>query len=61
VLSHKPTVLVLDLNMPGELTSLDAIPLVSERSPHTATVVLTMQEDPSFARRALQAGPGATS
>jgi two-component system, NarL family, response regulator NreC len=56
VLGHKPAVLVLDLNMPGEPTSLDAIPLVAERSPDTATVVLTMQEDPSFARRALQAG-----
>ena len=56
VLGHKPAVLVLDLNMPGELTSLDAIPLIAERSPNTATVVLTMQEDPSFARRALQAG-----
>jgi two-component system response regulator NreC len=42
--------------MPGEPTSLDAIPLVAERSPDTAVVVLTMQEDPSFARRALQSG-----
>jgi two-component system response regulator NreC len=42
--------------MPGEPTSLDAIPLVAVRSPNTATVVLTMQEAPSFARRALQAG-----
>jgi two-component system response regulator NreC len=56
VLGHKPTVLVLDLNMPGTLTSLDAIPRVKEVSPHTRTVVLTMQEDPEFARRALRAG-----
>ena len=56
VLGHKPSVLVLDLNMPGELKSLDAIPLVQERSPGTAVVVLTMQEDPSFARTALRAG-----
>jgi two-component system response regulator NreC len=56
VLGYKPAVLVLDLNMPGEPTSLDAIPLVAERSPDTAVVVLTMQEDPSFARRALQSG-----
>jgi two-component system, NarL family, response regulator NreC len=56
VLGHKPRVLVLDLNMPGETTSLDAIPLVRERSAATAVVVLTMQEDPSFARHALQAG-----
>jgi two-component system response regulator NreC len=56
VLGHKPDVLVLDLNMPGDLTSLDAIPLVGQRWPHTAIVVLTMQAEPAFARRALQAG-----
>jgi len=56
VLGYKPSVLVLDLNMPGDLNSLDAIPLVVERSPGTAVVVLTMQEDPSFARTALRAG-----
>src|SRR3954452_4369332 len=56
VLGHKPAVLILDLNMPGELTSLDAIPKVAEASPNTRVVVLTMQEDPEFARRALRAG-----
>jgi two-component system, NarL family, response regulator NreC len=56
VLGHKPSVLVLDLNMPGELTSLDAIPRVAEVSPGTRVVVLTMQEDPEFARQALRAG-----
>jgi len=56
VLGHKPDVLVLDLNMPGELTSLEAIPRVAEVSPRTRVVVLTMQEDPEFARRALRAG-----
>jgi two-component system, NarL family, response regulator NreC len=53
---HKPQVLVLDLNMPGTLTSLDAIPQVHEASPGTNVVVLTMQDDPAFARSALQAG-----
>jgi two-component system, NarL family, response regulator NreC len=56
VLGHKPSVLVLDLNMPGELTSLDAIPRVAEVSPNTRVVVLTMQADPEFARQALRAG-----
>ena len=55
-LGHKPAVLVLDLNMPGELTSLEAIPRVRDVSPATRVVVLTMQEDPEFARRALRAG-----
>jgi two-component system response regulator NreC len=50
--AHRPTVLVLDLNMPGG-SSLEAIPRLRD---HTAVVVLTMQDDPAFARQALQAG-----
>ena len=55
VLGHKPTVIVLDLNMPGG-SSLEAIPAMRESSPNTSVVVLTMQEDPAFAREALRAG-----
>ncbi len=55
VRGHKPTVLILDLNMPGR-TSLDAVPDILEASPKTEIVVLTMQNEPAFARRALQAG-----
>ncbi len=55
VLGHKPDVLVLDLNMPGE-PSLPAIPRLLEASPATRIVVLTMQQDPQFAREALAAG-----
>jgi two-component system response regulator NreC len=53
--AHRPTVLVLDLNMP-EGSSLEAIPVLCQDVPQTAIVVLTMQNDPSFARQALQAG-----
>jgi len=52
--AHRPRVLVLDLNMPGG-SSLEAIPTILQ-TPDVAIVVLTMQDDPSFARRALQAG-----
>lgn len=52
VAAHRPDVLVLDLNMPGS-ASLPAIPELAEQ---TAIVVLTMQNDPAFARKALQAG-----
>jgi len=55
VLGHKPTVLVLDLNMPGR-PSLEVIPEIREASPATEIVVLTMQNEPAFARKALQAG-----
>jgi two-component system response regulator NreC len=55
VLGHKPTVLILDLNMPGE-SGLQAIPEIRASAPQTAIVVLTMQNDPAFAREALGAG-----
>jgi len=55
VLGHKPTVLVLDLSMPGT-PSLEIVPKVAETSPETAVVVLTMQNEPAFAREALRKG-----
>jgi two-component system response regulator NreC len=55
VRGHKPDVLVLDLNMPGE-PSLPAIPGLREELPDTQIVVLTMQKDPAFAREALRSG-----
>lgn len=55
VRGHKPTVLILDLKMPGK-PSLKAIPEVREASPETRIVVLTMQKEPAFARQALQLG-----
>ena len=58
VRAHRPDILVLDLNMPGD-PSLPAIPAIREESPVTRVVVLTMQDDPAFAREALQAGASA--
>jgi two-component system response regulator NreC len=55
VRGHHPRVLVLDLNMAGEL-SIESIPLIREESPGTQIVVLTMQTEPAFAREALAAG-----
>jgi two-component system, NarL family, response regulator NreC len=55
VRGHKPAILILDLNMPGE-PSLSAIPQLREEFPATQIVVLTMQDDPAFAREAMRAG-----
>lgn len=52
---HRPDVLVLDLNMPGEST-LEAIPRFVRDAPATAIVILTMQREPDFAREALRGG-----
>jgi two-component system response regulator NreC len=55
VRGHRPRVLILDLNLPGT-SGLAAIPSILEASPETRIVVLTMQNDPVFAREALSAG-----
>ncbi|MHB8243697.1 MAG: response regulator [Solirubrobacteraceae bacterium] len=55
VRGHHPNVLVLDLNMPGG-SSLEAIPVLRREFPDTQVVVLTMQQEPAFAREALGAG-----
>jgi len=56
--TRRPDVLVLDLNMPGS-PSLGVIPQVREVCDRTHVVVLTMQDDPAFAREALQSGANA--
>ncbi len=55
VLAYKPSVIVLDLSMPGG-SSLEAIPRMLAASPATAVVVLTMEDEPRFAREALRVG-----
>ncbi len=55
VREHRPTVLILDVNLHGTLGTT-ALPALREASPRTAVVVLTMQDDPLLARRALKAG-----
>ncbi|WP_328885068.1 response regulator transcription factor [Streptomyces sp. NBC_00316] len=52
---HRPRVLVLDLTMAGQ-SSLPVIPAMLTASPSTRILVLTMQEDPAFAREALRTG-----
>ncbi len=55
VLAYKPDVIVLDLSMPGG-SSLTAIPKMLSASPRTSIVVLTMEDEPRFAREALRQG-----
>jgi two-component system response regulator NreC len=57
-LGHRPSVVVLDLTMPGG-SSLDQVPKIREASPETKVIVLTMQSDPAFARSALRSGASA--
>jgi two-component system response regulator NreC len=55
VRGHHPNVLVLDLNMPGG-SSLEAIPGLRAEFPETGIVVLTMEQETTYARQALAAG-----
>lgn len=55
VRGHRPTVLILDLNMPGG-SGLAAIPKIRQESPDTQIVILTMEDETAAAREALQAG-----
>jgi two-component system response regulator NreC len=53
--SRRPHVLVLDLSMPDG-SSIETIGKLRERVPDTQIVVLTMNDSPVFAQRALAAG-----
>jgi two-component system, NarL family, response regulator NreC len=51
----QPDVLLLDVVMPGR-SGIDAIPDLLEASPGTRILVLSMQDDPSYVRKAFSAG-----
>jgi CheY-like chemotaxis protein len=53
--ARQPQIVVLDLKMPGT-PSMSAIPRFLEASPGVAVIVLTMHDDPGYAREALTAG-----
>ncbi len=55
VRAHHPALVVLDIHLPGE-PSLPAIARMKQISPSTRFLVLTMYDDPLFARHALEAG-----
>lgn len=55
VRDFKPDLLTLDLTMPGG-SSLAALPSCFVAHPTLAVAILTMREDPEYARQALRAG-----
>jgi two-component system, NarL family, response regulator NreC len=55
VRAHRPDLLTLDLTMPGG-SSLAALPQCFVAHPSLAVAILTMREDPEYARQALRAG-----
>jgi two-component system response regulator NreC len=57
VRAHRPALVILDIHLPGE-PSLPAIARMKQISPSTRFLVLTMYDDPTFARHAIEAGAG---
>jgi len=55
VAEHRPAILLLDLHMPGG-GSLQALRAIRDASPQTGILVLTMQDDPGYAREAMARG-----
>jgi two-component system response regulator NreC len=55
VAASAPRVLVLDVNLPDGL-GVDAVAGLREEAPETEIVLLTMERDPTLARRAIEAG-----
>ncbi len=51
----RPDVIVADITMP-QLNGLDALPLLKKQNPRVKVVFLTMHQEVSYARRALEAG-----
>ena len=56
---HTPAALVLGLDRPGDISSLDTLRAVQQASPGTRVIVLMTQDDARFARHALHAGAAA--
>jgi two-component system response regulator NreC len=52
---HMPRVLILDLRLPNG-SSIEAIRRLRDQVPDTEIVVMTMEESPHFAQRAIEAG-----
>jgi two-component system, NarL family, response regulator NreC len=55
VAEHRPQAVALDLGITDGSTS-EAIRLLRQRAPQTQIVIVTMEENPGFAQRALDAG-----
>lgn len=56
VRSRRPDVLVLDMGMPNQGSGIDALNRLKREASETGIVVLTMNDDPGFTKRALDNG-----
>lgn len=54
--TRRPDVLVLDVGIPGQGSGIDVLSALHAEAPEIRVVVLTMNDDPAFTRRALDSG-----
>jgi DNA-binding NarL/FixJ family response regulator len=55
IAQHRPDVALLDIGMPG-LSGLEVAKRVSQESPRTRIIILSMHADPTYVNQALRAG-----
>jgi DNA-binding NarL/FixJ family response regulator len=53
--AHAPDVSVVDINLPG-LSGFDLVQRILKKDPDAKVIVFSMNDDPAFAARAIQAG-----
>jgi CheY-like chemotaxis protein len=53
---HQPDIVLMDINMPGEIDGIQATEKIARRFPQSKILLLTSQDDQQQLERALQAG-----
>lgn len=53
--SHQPDIILMDINMPG-IDGIGASQQISESSPRVQIIIMSVQSDPDYLRRAMLAG-----
>lgn len=52
---HKPNIIIMDINMP-DMDGIQATSLITEAVPTTAVIMMSVQNDPDYLRKAMLAG-----